>query len=72
MKEIISVIRINKVNETKKALVDAGIPGFTATGRVMGRGKGRYISTFFMEPKRDIPKPSPSLAMRQGLSQSGY
>ncbi|NTW11120.1 MAG: P-II family nitrogen regulator, partial [Chlorobiaceae bacterium] len=31
MKEIISVIRINKVNETKKALVDAGIPAFTAT-----------------------------------------
>ncbi|MDT9546054.1 MAG: P-II family nitrogen regulator [Chlorobium sp.] len=41
MKEIISVIRINKVNETKKALIEAGIPGFTATGRVMGRGKGQ-------------------------------
>ncbi|NHQ60218.1 P-II family nitrogen regulator [Chlorobium sp. BLA1] len=41
MKEIISVIRINKVNETKKALIDAGIPAFTATGRVMGRGKGQ-------------------------------
>jgi len=40
MKEIISVIRINKVNATKKALIDAGIPAFTATGRVMGRGKG--------------------------------
>ncbi|NTV17123.1 MAG: P-II family nitrogen regulator [Chlorobiaceae bacterium] len=41
MKEIISVIRINKVNETKKALIDGGIPAFTATGRVMGRGKGQ-------------------------------
>jgi len=41
MKEIISVIRINKVNETKKALIDAGITAFTATGRVMGRGKGQ-------------------------------
>jgi nitrogen regulatory protein PII 2 len=40
MKEIIAVIRISKVNETKKALIDAGIPAFTATGRVMGRGKG--------------------------------
>jgi nitrogen regulatory protein PII 2 len=40
MKEIISVIRINKVNATKKALIEAGIPAFTATGRVMGRGKG--------------------------------
>ena len=41
MKEIIAVIRINKVNATKKALIDAGIPAFTATGRVMGRGKGQ-------------------------------
>lgn len=41
MKEIISVIRINKVNETKAALIDAGISAFTATGRVMGRGKGQ-------------------------------
>ena len=40
MKEIISVIRISKVNATKKALIEAGIPAFTATGRVMGRGKG--------------------------------
>ncbi|MEI7824601.1 MAG: P-II family nitrogen regulator, partial [Chlorobiaceae bacterium] len=30
MKEIISVIRINKVNATKQALIDAGIPAFTA------------------------------------------
>ncbi|NTW62691.1 MAG: P-II family nitrogen regulator [Chlorobiaceae bacterium] len=41
MKEIIAVIRINKMNETKQALVDAGIPAFTATGRVLGRGKGQ-------------------------------
>ena len=41
MKEIIAVIRINKVNETKQALIDVGIPAFTATGRVMGRGKGQ-------------------------------
>ena len=40
MKEIISVIRISKVNATKTALIEAGIPAFTATGRVMGRGKG--------------------------------
>ncbi|ABL64795.1 P-II family nitrogen regulator [Chlorobium phaeobacteroides] len=41
MKEIIAVIRINKMNETKQALVEAGIPAFTATGRVLGRGKGQ-------------------------------
>ncbi len=40
MKEVMAVIRMNMMNKTKKALVDAGISSFTATGRVMGRGKG--------------------------------
>ncbi|MBN2656131.1 MAG: P-II family nitrogen regulator [Spirochaetales bacterium] len=40
MKEVMAVIRINKVNETKKALAVAGFPSLTATGRVLGRGKG--------------------------------
>lgn len=40
MKEVMAVIRMNKINETKKALNDAGITSFTATGRVLGRGKG--------------------------------
>jgi len=40
MKEIMAVIRQNKVNVTKKALSDAGITSFTATGRVSGRGLG--------------------------------
>ena len=40
MKEVMAVIRINKVNKTKKALAEAGISSFTATGRVLGRGKG--------------------------------
>lgn len=40
MKEVMAVIRINKVNETKKALAEAGFPSLTATGRVLGRGKG--------------------------------
>ncbi|MEI7696190.1 MAG: P-II family nitrogen regulator [Chlorobium sp.] len=44
MKELIAVIRMNKVNATKKALIDAGIPAFTATGRVMGRGVGQVHS----------------------------
>ncbi len=41
MKEIIAVIRMKKMNETKQALVDAGISSFTALGRVLGRGKGQ-------------------------------
>lgn len=40
MKEVMAVIRMNKINDTKRALNDAGITSFTATGRVLGRGKG--------------------------------
>lgn len=38
MKEIIAVVRINKVSATKKALIRAGAAGFTAS-KVMGRGR---------------------------------
>jgi len=38
MKEIIAIIRMNKVNATKKALADIGICGLHAM-KVMGRGK---------------------------------
>ncbi|MCU7551130.1 P-II family nitrogen regulator [Chitinophagaceae bacterium LB-8] len=37
MKLILAIIRISKMNETKKALSDAGLPSFTAMG-VLGRG----------------------------------
>jgi len=38
MKEIIAVVRVNKVSATKKALIEVGADGFTAS-KVMGRGK---------------------------------
>ncbi|GMB01636.1 P-II family nitrogen regulator [Pelosinus sp. IPA-1] len=38
MKEIIAVVRMNKVSATKKALVQVGAAGFTAL-KVMGRGR---------------------------------
>ncbi|OEH84637.1 nitrogen fixation protein [Desulfuribacillus stibiiarsenatis] len=38
MKEIMAIIRMNKVAHTKKALVDAGFNGLTAM-RAVGRGK---------------------------------
>ena len=41
MKEIIAIIRPKKMNETKQALIDAGVSSFTALGRVLGRGKGQ-------------------------------
>ena len=40
MKEIVAVIRMNKMNETKKALADAGVYSFSAR-KVIGRGLGR-------------------------------
>jgi len=40
VKEVMAIIRLNKINDTKEALNDAGITSFTATGRVLGRGKG--------------------------------
>ncbi len=40
MKLILAIIRIAKMNETKQALSDAGLPSFTAMG-VLGRGRGR-------------------------------
>ena len=40
MKEVMAIIRMNKINCTKRALNAAGITSFSATGRVLGRGKG--------------------------------
>ena len=40
MKEVLAVIRMNKMNHTKQALADAGIASFTAR-KVTGRGKGK-------------------------------
>lgn len=39
MKEVLAVIRMNKMNQTRQALADAGISGFHARP-VFGRGKG--------------------------------
>jgi nitrogen regulatory protein PII 2 len=38
MKEVMAIVRQNKVNVTKEALADAGIPAFTCR-KVLGRGK---------------------------------
>ncbi len=39
MKEVVAVIRMNKINETKKALANAGISSMNAK-ECLGRGKG--------------------------------
>jgi nitrogen regulatory protein PII 2 len=40
MKEIMAIIRMNRMNQTKQALAEAGVASFTAW-RVSGRGKGK-------------------------------
>lgn len=40
MKQIIAIIRMNTVNRTKQALMDAGFAAFTVR-KVLGRGKGQ-------------------------------
>jgi nitrogen regulatory protein PII 2 len=52
MKLILAIIRIAKMNETKIALSEAGLPSFTATG-VMGRGRGRGLGPTYQEILKD-------------------
>lgn len=40
MKEITAIIRMNKMNQTKRALAEAGIASMTAR-KVIGRGQGK-------------------------------
>jgi nitrogen regulatory protein PII 2 len=42
LKEVIAIIRPNKISATKEALADAGFPGITVLS-VLGRGKQRGI-----------------------------
>lgn len=42
MKEVIAIIRPNRISATKEALADAGFPGITVIS-VLGRGKQRGI-----------------------------
>lgn len=49
MKEIIAIIRTNKIQKTKEALADAGFPSMTAN-RVMGRGKQKGLQLEFYPP----------------------
>ncbi len=40
MKEVMAIIRMNRINETKRAISDAGVGSFTAR-KCLGRGKGK-------------------------------
>lgn len=56
MKLIMAIIRIDKMNETKRALSNAGLPSMTATGKVFGRGKGLWDAKVLEGVKKDLPE----------------
>ena len=54
MKEITAIIRMNKVQKTKDALLECGFPSFTVN-RVMGHGKQKGLC-FEFDPPLAEPK----------------
>lgn len=54
MKEICSIIRMNRINETKRALADAGFPSITVR-KVVGRGKG-LVNYLIQAEKEGTPE----------------
>nr|WP_321410562.1 P-II family nitrogen regulator [uncultured Carboxylicivirga sp.] len=56
MKCVMAIIRIDKMNETKRALRDAGITSMTASGKVFGRGKGLWDAKVIEGAKNDTPE----------------
>lgn len=53
MKTIIAIIRMAKMNATKDALAQAGLPSFFAPGEVQGRGRGRGMGPTYAQMKDD-------------------
>lgn len=53
MKEIMAVVRMNKTNATKNALIEAGVAGFTAI-KVLGRGKPIDDHSIIQERKEQL------------------
>lgn len=49
---ILAIVRIAKMNETKVALSEVGLPSFTAMG-VMGRGNARGLGEHYKAIKAD-------------------
>lgn len=59
MKEITAIIRMNKIQPTKEALLDAGYPSITAS-KVLGRGRQKGLTDEF----------TPSLITEELLEQT--
>ncbi len=56
MKTVMAMIRIDKMNDTKRALSEAGITSMTAVGNVYGRGKGLWEKKVMEAATKDIPE----------------
>lgn len=56
MKSVMCIIRIDKMNATKKALAAAGITSMTATGNVFGRGEGLWDAKVMKAAQEDVPE----------------
>jgi nitrogen regulatory protein PII 2 len=56
MKTILAILKIDTMNETKLALSEAGLPSFTATGRVFGRGQGKWDAKVMEGVKQNRPE----------------
>ncbi len=56
MKTVMAIINIDKMNATKKALLDANITSMTASGRVFGRGKGLWEAKVLEGVKSNSPE----------------
>ncbi len=61
MKEVMAFIRMYKINQTKKALLEAGFPSITCR-KVLGRGKKKVGFTLSQSSPRAAAKEVPGLA----------
>lgn len=68
MKEVMCIIRLNKVNKTKEALAEAGFPSITCR-KVLGRGK-KSIDKALVEAYMETGEVPPS-SYGENLSERG-
>ncbi|WP_238917335.1 P-II family nitrogen regulator [Clostridium sp. YIM B02555] len=68
MKEVMCIIRLNKVNKTKEALAEAGFPSITCR-KVLGRGK-KSIDIALIEAYMDAGEVPPT-SYGENISERG-
>ena len=66
MKEVMAIIRINMINQTKRALADAGISSITAR-EALGRGKGLVDMTLLKGAEQGYEEAISQLGQSQRL-----